>query len=66
MFHELQSQEAKIAKESDKLDTLLQARSYSKKSKGEFLDEFLESYREYFSSKTGKSLVEELESERTD
>jgi len=69
MFHELQSQEteeAKIAKESDKLDTLLQARSYSEEGKEEFLDEFLESYREYFSSETGKSLVEELESERTD
>ena len=64
LFQELQDQEtdeAKLAKEADKLDTLLQARSYNQESDEEFLQEFLESYRDYFSSETGESMLGELE-----
>lgn len=64
LFQELQNQEtreAKIAKEADKLDTLLQARSYSQESDEEFFQEFIESYRDYFSSETGRSMLEELD-----
>ena len=64
LFQELQNQEtvdAELAKEADKLDTLLQARSYSQESDEEFFQEFIESYRDYFSSETGRSMLEELD-----
>lgn len=69
LFHELQDQEteeAKLAKEADKLDTLLQAKSYSEESSEEFLQEFMSSYRDYFKSETGKSVLEELEKQNSD
>lgn len=64
LFQELQNQEtgdARLAKEADKMDTLLQARSYSQDSDKKFLQEFVESYRDYFSSETGKSMLGELD-----
>lgn len=63
LFHELQereTEESKIAKEADKLDTLLQAESYSEEGEN-FLPEFLDSYRKYFRSRSGSEIFRDLE-----
>lgn len=63
IFHEFQAgetSEAKLARECDKLDTLLQARKYSEENGENHLQEFLESYREYFNSETGKNIFSSL------
>jgi len=63
IFHEFQAgetDEAKLARECDKLDTLLQARKYSEEKGENHLQEFLESYREYFDTDTGKNIFSSL------
>jgi 5'-deoxynucleotidase YfbR-like HD superfamily hydrolase len=65
LFNELKAQEteeAKFAKECDKLDTLFQASKYSEEKNENHLKEFLESYQDYFNSSTGKGVFRGLES----
>jgi putative hydrolase of HD superfamily len=62
-FMKQETEEAKLAKECDKLETLLQARSYSGKLGEDHLSEFLESYSGYFESDTGKEVFRQLEDE---
>lgn len=40
--------DAKLAKKADKLDTLMQAKSYSEDTDEEITEEFIESFQEYF------------------
>lgn len=64
LFEEFQAgetEDANFARECDKLDTLLQAAIYSERLGEDRLEEFLESYREYFSTETGKELFDELQ-----
>lgn len=64
LFEEYQgeeTEEAILAREADKLDTLFQAYMYSKKLGENKLKEFLVTYRNKFRSKTGKSIFAELE-----
>jgi putative hydrolase of HD superfamily len=64
LFDEFQageSEAAKFARECDKLDTLLQARTYSEELGENHLNEFIESYRNHFQTETGKKLLEQLE-----
>ncbi|WP_414837580.1 HD domain-containing protein [Candidatus Nanosalina sp. VS9-1] len=64
LFHELQEQEteeARFAKECDKLDTLFQASKYSEETGEDHLREFLDFYRENFESDTGKKVFSSLE-----
>lgn len=63
IFQEFQAgetSEARFARECDKLDTLLQARKYSKEKSENHLQEFLESYQQYFNSETGKEIFSNL------
>jgi putative hydrolase of HD superfamily len=62
-FMKQETEEAKLAKECDKLETLLQARSYSEKLGKDHLSEFLDSYSGYFESDTGKEVFSQLEAE---
>ena len=60
LFEELQAQEteeARIANEGDKLDTVLQASKYSEESEESFLEGFTDFYRDEFKSKTGKEIL---------
>lgn len=64
LFNELQemnSAEAKIVNESDKLDTLFQASKYSESSEKDFLREFIEYYRDIFESDSGKEVFESID-----
>jgi putative hydrolase of HD superfamily len=65
-YHNQKTKESIIAREADELDTLFQAKVYSDVLNKNILSEFLETYKKYFKSKTGKQLWEELnkESER--
>ncbi len=65
-FRENSTPEAKVAHEADKIDTLMQARKYSEEDEQGYLKEFIESYREHFSSETGKKIYRELEEESRD
>ena len=64
LFDEFQAQEtkeAKVAREADKLETLLQGEAYEEKTgKSDILDEFLQTYESVFQTDTGKSIFEEL------
>lgn len=66
LFDEFQAQEtreAKVAREADKLETLLQGEAYEEKTgKSDILDEFLQTYESVFQTDTGKSMFEELKS----
>lgn len=62
-FRENKTAEAQIAHEADKVDTLMQARKYSEEEGENFLPEFLNFYRENFTSDTGKTLFKSLEQE---
>ena len=64
LFHEIrniESKEARIGKEADKLDTLFQAKEYSVSEGEDFLPEFLKQYRDYFRTETGNSYFKEFE-----
>lgn len=51
------SEEAKIAKKADKLDTLIQAREYSEQTSKPILEEFIQGFEEYFD---GESLADKI------
>lgn len=60
-FKRQDTREAKVAREADKLDTLLQADTYEQETgRNDILDEFLETYSTTFTSISGKSLFEEI------
>lgn len=64
LFREFQNEktdESELAHEADKLDTLLQALNYSEELGENHLEEFLESYRDYFRTETGKKIFRQLE-----
>lgn len=66
LLEEMRGQEtgaARLAKEADKLDTLLQAKLYSEETGEDLLDEFKESYREFFQTDKGKEIFENLGTE---
>ena len=65
-FRENNTKEAEIAHEADKIDTLLQAHKYSKEEEENYLKEFLDSYKEYFKSETGKNIYSNLEDKSRD
>lgn len=54
------TEEAKIAREADKLDTLKQALEYEKITGKEIAGEFFKNYEVYFRSKSGKRIFNEL------
>ena len=62
-LQEKKTEEAKFAKECDKIETLLQAAIYSEELGEDHLEEFLESYKEYFESETGREIFEKLSEE---
>jgi len=60
-FNKQSTMEAKIAREADKLETLLQGDAFEKEAnKNDVLDEFLKTYSSIFSTKTGKELFDEI------
>ena len=62
LFHELQemeTEEATLANEADKLDTVLQASKYSEDGE-DFLGEFLDFYRDEFESDSGEGIFSSL------
>ncbi len=66
LLEELREQEtetARLAKEADKLDTLLQAMVYSEETGEDLLEEFKDSYREFFRTEKGKRIFESLGNE---
>lgn len=60
-FQDEETVESELAHEADKLDTLLQALNYSEELGEDHLEEFLESYRDYFRTDTGKEIFRQLE-----
>ena len=63
LLNELQGQNtdlARFAKECDKIETLLQALIYSEDLEENHLEEFLNSYKNYFETETGKHVFNEL------
>jgi putative hydrolase of HD superfamily len=59
-YQQEKSEEAMLARECDKLDTLLQALMYSERLKKNELSQFISSYESKFKSETGKSIIAEL------
>jgi putative hydrolase of HD superfamily len=59
-LRERKTKEAQIAKEADKLDTLMQASSYNKETDGDTLKQFLETYSDYFQTETGQEKYSEI------
>jgi putative hydrolase of HD superfamily len=64
LFNEFQAQETKesqVAREADKLETLLQGEVYEENTKkNDILDEFIETYSGVFKTRTGKKLFDEI------
>lgn len=65
-YQQEKTQEAILARECDKLDTLLQALMYSKRLKKNELKQFISTYKNKFKSDTGKSILKELEKIKID
>ena len=68
LFEEYQkeeTEEAILAREADKFDTLFQALMYSKRLGQNKIKEFLDTYKHKFKSKTGKAIFTELEQIKT-
>ncbi len=66
-FKELKTIESRIARESDKLETLMQGDSYEEETgRNDILDEFLETYRAIFTTKTGKLMFGKIEQRHRD
>ncbi len=59
-FQDEETPESEIAHEADKLDTLLQARKYSEELGEDHLAEFLDSYKEYFKTGSGREVFQQL------
>lgn len=63
-YQKQETQESLLAREADKLDTLLQSLFYSKENgKKEIFREFFGHYKKFFRSKSGKKIIKQLESE---
>lgn len=63
-YQKQETEESLLAREADKLDTLLQSLFYSKKKgKNEVFQEFFDHYKKFFRSKSGKKIIKQLESE---
>nr|EGQ40664.1 MAG: putative HD superfamily hydrolase [Candidatus Nanosalinarum sp. J07AB56] len=65
LFNEFQSEDtefARFCRECDKLDTILQALSYSRKDGEDYASEFLEFYKNDFDSDSGSKMWKQLES----
>lgn len=60
-FNAQETPEAKIAKQADKLETLLQGEAYEiETSDTTILDEFLETYKNAFTTKLGKQIFQQI------
>ena len=59
-YQEQKTEEARLARQCDKLDTLFQAFFYSKKLGKDIMQEFLQTYNGYFKSDTGKKYYQQL------
>ena len=62
-FLEYKTPEAILARECHKIETLLQAIFYSARLGRDEIQQFLNEYRPFFKSKTGKQLFKEIEKE---
>ena len=65
LFDEFQAQDTefdRFCRECDKLDTLLQALSYSSKDREDYASEFLDFYKEEFESDSGSEMWSKLKS----
>ncbi len=64
LFHEYQEEKtefSKLARECDKLDTILQAYMYSKRLKEDKVTEFISTNKERIKSKTGKEIISSIQ-----
>lgn len=59
-LRERETAEAQIAKEADKLDTLMQASKYNQETEENMLEEFLETYEDYFKTTSGKAQYDKI------
>lgn len=60
-FQAVQTKEAQVAREADKLETLLQGEAYEAETgRYDILDEFLGTYMNVFTTKIGKQIYEEI------
>jgi 5'-deoxynucleotidase YfbR-like HD superfamily hydrolase len=63
-FQEMKTAEAKVAREADKLETLLQGNMYEiETGRTDILNEFLRTYSGIFKTKTGKLIFESIKLE---
>lgn len=60
-YQEAKTEEAQIAREADKLETVLQAHIYSKKTGTDHQSEFISAYKKYIKSHTGIKLISVIE-----
>ncbi len=66
-FQEQRTKEALIARESDKIETLLQGETYEEKTgRKDILDGFFETYVKIFRTATGRKIFEEIKSRHED
>jgi putative hydrolases of HD superfamily len=63
-YQEEKTEEAILARECDKLDTLFQALMYSERLKKDELAKFISRYKSKFKSKAGKAILKDLEKEK--
>lgn len=63
-FNQGKTRESVVAREADKLETLLQGEDYEKVTKKEVINELLETYSLYFKTKTGRRIYEDIKSRR--
>lgn len=59
-FESKATKESIVAKESDKIATLLQGDKYEEETKRDILSEFLQTYANVFQTNTGKEIFEEI------
>lgn len=60
-FQQLVTPESQVAREADKLETLLQGERYEEKiGRNDILDEFLITYKDVFKTASGKRLYDEI------
>ena len=55
-----ETEESRLAKEYDKLDTLLQARKYAELTGKDYLSEFIGTYKSLFKSELGRQILDYL------
>jgi putative hydrolase of HD superfamily len=61
-FNERKTKEAIVAREADKLETLLQGEAYEEKEGREIIGKFFDVYKKYFETDTGKKVLSEIKS----